>query len=261
MSKKITAANLNKVIIQNQAVKSDIQQKVMEIRINCNPLQLNSASQLPLQILKPYGLLQVPIDNPHWSGAIFVKDTKQIPVINTAQPRATQNFTAWQEIYHLLYGNITSDHVIDTELYIEEQNAAYFAMQMLHGNLMTCYAELPEMDFLQKVFHCMYIFQSPYKAILVSLYEAAKQTGNQTMAQEIIQHFDIEPENLSEQFWELGLDDSVVQPSFVVNCGNLQERIAAKIRNEPELKYNRYNAEYLRELMKKMRLLVGQIKE
>lgn len=81
------------------------------------------------------------------------------------------------------------------------------------------------------------------------------------MVQKIIQHFDTEPENLPEQFREQGLDDSLVQPSFVVNCGNLQERIAARIRNEPELKYNRYNAEYLRELMKKMRLLVGQIEE
>ena len=66
-------------------------------------MQISSSNQLAMQILKLYGLVQMPLDNQYWSGAIFVKKGKKIPVINTALPRANQYFTAWHEIYHLIY--------------------------------------------------------------------------------------------------------------------------------------------------------------
>lgn len=35
-------------------------------------------------ILQGFGLIQMPIEDKFWSGAIFVKDGKVIPVLNTA---------------------------------------------------------------------------------------------------------------------------------------------------------------------------------
>lgn len=35
---------------------------------------------------------------------------KRIPLINTALPRANQYFTAWHEIYHLLFDEVSFDH-------------------------------------------------------------------------------------------------------------------------------------------------------
>ena len=72
---------------------------------------LDSPIQLALQILRPYGLIQLPIDNRYLSGAIFVRDGKRIPLINTALPRANQYFTAWHEIYHLLFDEVSFDHL------------------------------------------------------------------------------------------------------------------------------------------------------
>lgn len=261
MSERIVAANLAEVVKRNRNIQDEIQKKVNSVRMNCNRMQVSSPSQLALQILKPYGLLQVPITNRYWSGAIFVRDGKRIPVINTALPRANQYFAAWHEIYHLMFDDISFDHVIESEIYMEERKADYFAAQMLLGNLLPYYAELSDMDFLSKVFHCMDTFQVPYKAILISLYEAAEQVGNHTVTDEIIRYFDIEFEDLSSRFRELGLDDSLVKPSYVVNCGNLQAKITAKIRNEPELNYNKDNAAYLRNLVNEMSLLAENIDE
>ena len=117
----------------------------------------------------------MPIDNPFWSGAIFVKNGKKIPVINTALPRANQYFTAWHEIYHLIYDKVSFSHIIETETVMEERKAEYFASLMLLGNLLPYYTELSEMDFLSKIFHCMDAFAAPYKAVLIALYESAVQ--------------------------------------------------------------------------------------
>lgn len=261
MSERIVAANLAEVVKRNRDIQDDILQKVTSVRMNCNRMQVSSPNQLALQILKPYGLLQVPITNRYWSGAIFVKDGKKIPVINTALSRANQYFTAWHEIYHLMFDDVSFDHIIDSEIYMEERKADYFASQMLLGNLMPYYVELPDMDFLSKVFHCMDTFQVPYKAILISLYEAAEQVGNHAVINEIMRYFDMEFDDLSNRFRELGLDDSLVRPSYVVNCGNLQTKIAARIKNEPELNYNKDNAAYLRNLVSEMSLLAEDTNE
>lgn len=103
MSEKIVAGNLDEVISKNAEIRDEMREKAVLIRTNLNRMQISSSNRLAMQILKPYGLIQMPIDNPFWSGAIFVKNGKKIPVINTALPRANQYFTAWHEIYHLIY--------------------------------------------------------------------------------------------------------------------------------------------------------------
>ena len=55
---------------------------------------------------------------------------KRIPLINTALPRANQYFTAWHEIYHLLFDEVSFDHLIESETLMEERKAEYFAALM-----------------------------------------------------------------------------------------------------------------------------------
>ena len=98
MSERITAANLDEVIKRNEVIEEQMKQSASLIWSKYNPMQINSPIQLALQILRPYGLIQLPIDNRYLSGAIFVRDGKRIPLINTALPRANQYFTAWHEI-------------------------------------------------------------------------------------------------------------------------------------------------------------------
>ena len=100
------------------------------------------------------------------SGAIFVKDEKIIPVINTALPRANQYFTAWHEIYHLMFDKVSFDHFIETDNTLEERKAEYFAACMLLNGVDRYFTELPEAEFVSKIFHCMSTFQAPYKSIM-----------------------------------------------------------------------------------------------
>ena len=86
MSEKIVAGNLGEVISKNAEIRDEMREKALLIRTNWNRMQISSSNQLAMQILKLYGLVLMPLDNQYWSGAIFVKKGKKIPVINTALP-------------------------------------------------------------------------------------------------------------------------------------------------------------------------------
>lgn len=257
MSERITSTNLDKVIMQNEIIKSQIRTYVSLIWSKYNPMQISSPGQLALQILKPYGLIQLPIDNQYLSGAIFIRDGKRIPLLNTALPRVNQYFTAWHEIYHLLFDNISFDHLIETETLMEERKAECFAAFMLLGNLMPYFNDLKDMEFQSKVFQCMNTFQAPYKAVLISLYEEAIQNGNTSIAEEVKRNFDLQTGNLSNKFRNLGLDDSLVNPSYVVNVGPLQDKINKKIQSEPEITYHKDNSLFLKKVLDEFRMLIG----
>jgi hypothetical protein len=255
MSEKIVAENLDEVVKRNREIHEDMLQKSLSIRTNYNRMQISSSNQLAMQILKPYGLIQIPLDDQYWSGAIFVRNKKNIPVINTALPRANQYFTAWHEIYHLIFDDVSFNRVIESETVMEERKAEHFASLMILGNLLTYYNELSDMDFLSKVFHCMDAFQAPYKAVLIALYEEAVQNGNQEVVTNVRQNFDRRFDDLAGSFRKLGLDDSLVKPSYVVNVGVLQSKIQDRIKKDPELNYNYDNASFLSNVVKEIDLI------
>ena len=249
MSERITAANLDEVIKRNEVIEEQMKQSASLIWSKYNPMQINSPIQLALQILRPYGLIQLPIDNRYLSGAIFVRDGKRIPLINTALPRANQYFTVWHEIYHLLFDEVSFDHLIESEILMEERKAEHFAALMLLGNLMPYFEGLKDMEFQAKAFQCMNAFQAPYKAVLISLYESAVKNGNTAIAEEVKENFDVQVEDIAQRFRDLGLDDSLVRPSYVVNVSPLQEKINKTIRNEPEVEYHKDNEAFLKTVL------------
>lgn len=256
MSEKIVAGNLDDVVMKNAVIRDEMREKALLIRTNWNRMQISTSNQLALQILKTYGLILLPIDNQYWSGAIFVKSGKKIPVINTALPRVNQYFAAWHEIYHLIYDTVSFSHVIETETVMEERKAEYFASLMLLGNLLPYYTELPEMSFLAKIFHCMDAFSAPYKAVLITLYESAVQNENTTLMRLIKANFDNSFCDLADRFRKLGLDDSLVKPSYVINVGALQAKIQERIKLCPELDYNRENEKFLNNLVREISLMM-----
>ena len=258
MSERITASNLDEVIKRNEVIEEQIARNASLIWSRYNPMQINSPAQLSLQILKSYGLVQLPIDNHYLSGAIFVRDWKRIPLINTTLPRANQYFTAWHEIYHLLFDEVSFDHLIESETLMEERKAEYFASLMLLGNLMPYFESLKDKDFQVKVFQCMNALQAPYKAVLISLYESAVKNGNMAIAEEVKENFDVQVEDIAHRFRELGLDDSLVQPSYVINVNPLQEKINKTIRNEPEVKYHKANEAFLKTVLGEFKMLTGE---
>ena len=156
------------------------------------------------------------------------------------------------EIYHLIFDAVSFSHVIETETIMEERKAEYFASLMLFGNLLPYYTELSDMEFLPKVFHCMDAFRAPFKAVLIALYESAVLNENHTLMRLIKENFDNSFIDLADRFRELGLDDSLVKASYVVNVGTLQAKIQERIKKNPELNYNYDNASFLKSIVREI---------
>ena len=249
MSELITAENLNLVIKKNREIREEVSTQAIKLQMNSSIMKVASAPQLALIILQGFGLIQMPIEDKYWSGAIYVKDGKIIPVVNTSLPRANQYFAAWHEIYHLIFDKVSFDHFIEADNILEERKAEYFAACMLLTGVYRYFMELPEMDFVSKIFCCMSVFQAPYKAVLVSLYEYAIKSENEKLCSKIKEVFDLQFEDLPNRFRMLGLDDSLVTPSYVVNTSSLQERIQRIRAANPDVHYHKDNEEYLKNIM------------
>ena len=258
MSERITAANIDLVIKKNQEIRDEVSEQAMKLQMNSAIMKVASTPQLALLILQGFGLIQMPIEDKFWRGAIYVKDGKIIPVINTALPRANQYFAAWHEIYHLIFDTVSLDHFIESDNMMEERKAECFAASMLLTGVDRYFIELTEMDFVSKIFLCMSVFQAPYKAVLVSLYEYAVQSRNEILGKKIKEVFDRELEDLPQKFRLLGLDDSLVRPSYVINTSSLQEKIKRSKTADPELDYHKENEEFLINIMKEISLITGQ---
>ena len=255
MSELITAQNLDFVIKKNREIKEEVSAQAIKLQTNPSIMKVASAPQLALLILQGFGLIQMPIEDKFWSGAIFVKDGKIIPVVNTSLPRANQYFAAWHEIYHLILFKVSFDHFIEVDNTLEERKAECFAACMLLNGVDRYFTELPEMDFVSKIFYCMSTFQAPYKAVLVSLYEYAVQSENEKLCGRIKEAFDLQFEDLPNRFRMLGLDDSLVSPSYVINTSSLQEKIKRTRDENPELRYHEDNEEYLKNIMAEIALI------
>ncbi len=255
MSELITAANIDVVIKKNSEIRQEVREQAMKLQTNPALMKVATGPQLALLILQGFGLIQMPIEDKFFSGAIYVKDGKIIPVLNTALPRANQYFTVWHEVYHLIFDNVSFDHFIESDHMLEERKAEYFAASMLLNGVDRYFIELPEMDFVSKIFLCMSAFQAPYKAVLVSLYEYAVQSENVTLQKKIKEVFDLEFADLPQRFQALGLDDSLVRPSYVINTSTLQEKIKKSKNANPELNYHKENEEFLINTIKELSLI------
>ncbi len=255
MSELITAENIDLVIKKNREIKDEVLEQAIKLQTNPLIMKTASAPQMALWILQGFGLVQMPIEDKFWSGAIYVKDGKRIPVVNTALPRTNQYFATWHEIYHVIFDQVSFDHFIETDNTLEERKAECFAACMLLNGVDRYYIELPEMDFTSKIFHCMAAFQAPYKAVLVSLYEYAVQSENEKLCNRIKEVFDFQFDDLPERFRMLGLDDSLVKPSYVINTSFLQERIKKSKDENPELKYHKDNEEFLINIKKEIAMI------
>lgn len=257
MSERITSENLDQVIKENKKIALEIENCCNDIRAFNNPLRISTPSTLGFRILGKHNLILFPCDNPYWSGAIFIRDGARIPVINTALPRVNQYFAAWHEVYHILFDKMSFDHAINNENYMEERKAELFAARMLIGDVNSYYNSLVDNCFEDKIFRCMAMFQAPYKAILIALYEEAVNNNNEQLQQEIKGIFDNHISNLPERFSALGLDDTLVLPSYIVNAESLASLINRSIEENPDSSCHRDNKVFFERTVSKLKELGG----
>ena len=76
MSELITAENLNLVIKKNREIREEVSTQAIKLQMNSSIMKVASAPQLALIILQGFGLIQIPVEDKYWSGAIYVKDGK-----------------------------------------------------------------------------------------------------------------------------------------------------------------------------------------
>jgi hypothetical protein len=233
---RITKEILDQTISINKEIKKEIESIINIVYIRYKTVNIFSPEKQALQILKDHYLIQLPINDVNWGGAIRkLPNGKKIFIINTAQPRVYQYFIYWHEIYHLIVDfEDTSSHLISIEFDLRERKADYFASQMLLGfDVYDYYFKLDKtLDFFKKIMHCIDMFKAPYKVILIQLYESAFEKENKGLMEEIKEHFDIRlnQETLVELFKELALDVTLVQPSNIIDFGELKSRIDEKRR-------------------------------
>lgn len=256
MSDRITSKNLDDVVAKNNEIHDFLKEKVRDVWDLYNPTKIRNPVKLALQILQSYGLILFPVDDLFFSGAIYIKNGRKIPVINTALPRVNQYFAAWHEIYHINFDEISRDHYIESDIGIEERKADHFAALMLLGEMRPYYDSLANMNFLSKVFYCMSTFQAPYKAVLLNLYETATEKDTH-MKEEIKSIFDIQYNDLDKRFRFLGLDDDSVKPSYINNLNVLRDRIQESINDEPDVRYHGQNMLFLEMIQKEISMGMG----
>ena len=258
MSEIITADNLDLVIQRNREIAEEVSEQATLMQTNPRIMKVASVPQLALLILQEYGLVMMPVEDKYLSGAIYVKDGKLIPVINTAIPRVNQYFAAWHEVYHLVFDKVSFDHYIGADNTLEERKAEYFAACMLLNGVDRYFNGLPDMEFVDKVLWTMAAFQAPYKAVLVSLYEYAVMSENEKLQKKIKDVFDLQFDDMPERFRRLGLDDGLVMPSYVVNAAYLREKIRRNEEENPELSYHEDNEAFLDNIMSEISMMVRE---
>ena len=262
MSDIITSKNLEQVITLNKTIRDEVSSLIDNLNIRYNTSGITSKENLAFKILKDNHLIQIPVDDGYWGGAVFVKDDLKIPIINTAQPRVYQYFVAWHEVYHLVYhSNQTGEmHNITVDMEMNERKADYFAASVLLGNVYEYYHTLENDDFVDRIIRCMDLYKAPYKAVLIHLFEKSVTLYNDSQLNELIlQHFDHKPDNLVKRFEMLELDTELVKPSNLISFGGLDKLILKKVNENPDTTYHASNYEFLASLKEKLLKLSGRV--
>lgn len=254
MNEYITKENLDDVIVSNKAIKAEIDALINRTFSRYASPNVKSNDALAYVILRDFRLIQLPIDDPHWGGAVYIKEGLKIPIINTSQPRVFQYFVAWHEIYHLLFDDLFVDemHNISIDMDLNERKANLYAASMLLGNVYGYFRTLEDDEFLDRVMRCINVFKAPYKAVLIALYEGAIEYKEKMLAELVKEHFDNKPANMDVYFVRLGLDPELVKPSRVINFGELEATVAKTAANEADVSYHKYNLNFLKDLKAKL---------
>lgn len=73
MSELITSKNLEQVIEKNKLIKDDILRLMHDFTVRFNKSAVTVQDKLSFSVLKEHHLIQIPIDDEYWGGAIITK--------------------------------------------------------------------------------------------------------------------------------------------------------------------------------------------
>ncbi|WP_341280788.1 ImmA/IrrE family metallo-endopeptidase [Paenibacillus sp. FSL H8-0537] len=268
---RITSENLDETISLNEQIDRQVQEHIRYIERRLIKWKSLPIEEQALGILKEHNLVEIPIPDGNWGGAIRkFHSNKAVPIINTAQPRIYQYFIYWHEIYHLTENEEINSHNeenynIMTEFDLNERKADYFASQMIFGyaDLLNYFYSLEYEDFIVKIAHCMKSFKAPYKAVLIQLYQIAKKNNNEQLQNQIKLYFDKKwtPDDWKTIFQEHALDDNLIKPSFVTNLNSIINAIKNQILQHPDVELFKDNLKVVKEWEEKYKNVQRELKE
>ncbi|KOP64817.1 hypothetical protein AMS62_05805 [Bacillus sp. FJAT-18019] len=268
---RITSANLDQTVERNEQIDRQIQDHIHFIEKRLIKWKSLPIEEQAFGILKEHNLIEIPIPDSNWGGAIRkFHGGKVVPIINTAQPRLYQYFIYWHEIYHLTEHEEMSLHneetyEISTEFDLNERKADYFASQMIFGysDLYDYYHSLEYDDFIVKIAHCMKSFKAPYKAVLIQLYQMVKRNQNVQLQEQIKLYFDKQwsTSEWTTIFQEYALDDSLIKPSYVTNMNSIINAIKNQITQHPDVELFQDNLKVVKEWEEKYKHIQRELKE
>lgn len=240
---RITGDNLDETIECNGIIREQVLKHISFIEKRIIKWQSLPIEEQALEILREHDLIEVPIPDENWGGAIRkFPNGKRIPIINTAQPRLYQYFIYWHEIYHLTEDEEMEIHnqnnyEISIDFDLNERKADFFASQMIFKNsdLYSYYNSLKKDDFMFRISHCMKSYKAPYKAVLIQLYQIASGYNDNHLRETIREHFDRKYSigEWSSIFQQYALDDNLVKPSFITNLNTILDTIKDQIKIHP----------------------------
>lgn len=264
---RITRENLDQTVKINLEINKEIEKHIAYVYKYKTKYDTLSAEKQAVQILKENYLIQIPIPDLNWGGAIKeLPNGLMVPVINTAQARLYQYFIYWHEIYHLTESQLAQSselapvsHDISTEFDLTERKADYFASKMLmDDSVYDYYFNLSDDEFIHRIAKCMDAFKAPYKAVLIQLYELAIKLKNEEFQEEIRENFD-SVLNWVSIFKELSLDDTLVKPSYIVDFGMLKILVDKKNKEFPDDRALLETKEYIYDLEQKYLKVKGSL--
>ncbi|WP_322925277.1 hypothetical protein [Paenibacillus campi] len=102
---------------------------------------------------------------------------------------------------------------------------------------------IPDEDFIVKIAHCMKSFKAPYKAVLIQLYQIARQKDQPSLQSMIKSKFDYQPnfQQWCALFQQHALDDALIRPSLVLNLSPIKIAIQQEIDRHPDVELYREN--------------------
>lgn len=181
-------------------------------------------------------LIQAPIKDHTLGGFIFMKKPKVLCYLNSWQPRIYQNFILLHEVFHIISRTQNEPeklHIIESDLDrdLDERKADYFASLLLMdaAEVVSFYQSLREEVLLDKIIQTMSRFSSPYKAVLIRLFEL------QLISVEDLSVWFDQKLDFEDEFVRLGLDPSPVQRSMLINFQEVEKLMQQKRDQLPDL--------------------------
>ncbi len=214
--------------------------------IKGNRCSLTSPQAFAFDELEECGLIRLPLTCSSFSGGLFVRNGRTIPLINTAGSRGDENITAFMLLYYLMFEDEKKEHIIRKDLTWSELYPFYFASKALISNISPYYSSLGEIPLLDKVYRIMAAYSAPYRSVLMLILEKALREGDRKLENEALMLFSSPGKGNIKKFPALSLDSMVLQSPNTVSTFLLEKRISqAKKERGMKKKANRDEQELM----------------